>query len=133
MASETWKRGRGSPTIGCMATGQKGGWVGGGYVGSGRVPNLRDHGCRPSLRVTTSPVGARLSGLKAYRSDDRPRTSRWHTREGDAALPVCMGRACCHWMRVVYWWGREARPVTPQRRAGPGPGPVNHAGGGSLA
>ena len=64
-----------------------------GWVGSRPHPDLRDHGRRPSLRVTAGPAGARLSGRKACRTDDRPLTPRWHTREGDAAVPVCMGRA----------------------------------------
>ena len=104
-----------------------------GWVGSRPHPDLRDHGRRPSLRVTTGPVGARLSGLKAYRTDDRPRTPRWHTREGDAAVPVCMGRARCRWVWGVDWLGCEARRVTRQCRAWPGPGPVSHAGGGPWA
>ena len=110
-----------------------GAWGGLGWVGSRPHPDLRDHGRRPSLRVTTGPVGARLSGLKAYRTDDRPRTPRWHTREGDAAVPVCMGRARCRWVWGVDWLGCEARRVTRQCRAWPGPGPVSHAGGGPWA
>ena len=78
-------------------------------------------------------MGARLSGLKAYRTDDRPRTPRWHTREGDAAVPVCMGRARCRWVWGLDWLGCEARRVTRQCRAWPGPGPVSHAGGGPWA
>ena len=66
-----------------------------GWVRSRPHPDLRDHGRRPSLRVTTGPVGARLSGRKACRTDDRPRAPRWHAREGFAAVPVCMGRAGC--------------------------------------
>ena len=97
-----------------------------------RLPS-RDHGRRPSLRVTTGPVGARFSGLKAYRTDDRPRTPRCYTREGDAAVPVCMGRARCRWVWGVDWLGCEARRVTQQCRAWPGPGPVSHAGGGPWA
>ena len=118
---------------GCDASAPRLGAGGGlGWVGSRPHPDLRDHGRRPSLRVTTGPVGARLSGLKAYRTDDRPRTPRWHTPEGDAAVPVCMGRARYQWVRGVDWLGREARRVTRQRRAWPGPGPVSHAGGGPL-
>ena len=82
-----------------------GGGVGLGWVGSRPHPNLRDHGHRPSLRVTTGPAGSRLSGLKAYRTDDRPRTPRWHTQEGDAAVPVCVGRACCLG-KCVAWCSR---------------------------
>ena len=47
-----------------------GAWGGLSWVGSKPHPHLRDHGHRPSLRVTT-PAGSRLSGLKAYRTDDR--------------------------------------------------------------
>ena len=69
--------------------------VGLGRVGSRPHPDLQDRGRHPSLRVTTGPVGARLSGCKACRTDDRPCTPPWHTREGDAAVPVCMGRSSC--------------------------------------
>ena len=102
-----------------------------GMVGSRPHPDLRDHGRRPSLRVTTGPAGARLSGLKACRTADRPRTPRWHTREGDAAVPVCVGRACCLCVWGESGRGYEARRVTRQRRAWPGLGPVCLAGGGS--
>ena len=107
----------------------RGGWRGLGWVGSRPHPDLRDHGRRPSLRVTTGPAGARLSGLKACRTDDRPRTPWWHMREGDAAVPVCMGRACCLCVWGESGRGYEARRVTRQRRAWPGPGPVCLAGG----
>ena len=43
-----------------------GGWL--DWVGSRPHPDLRDHGRRPSLRVTTGTAGSRLSGLKAYRT-----------------------------------------------------------------
>ena len=109
-----------------------GGGGGLGWVGSTPHPDLRDHGRRPSLRVTTGPAGARLSGLKAYQTDDRPHAPRWHTREGDAAVPVCMGRACCLCVWGVSWRGHEARRVTRQHRAWPGPGPVSPARGGGL-
>ena len=42
---------------------------------------------------TTGLGESRLSGPKACRTVDRPRTPRWHTREGDAAVPVCVARA----------------------------------------
>ena len=46
------------------------------------------------LRADTTGLGeSRLSGLKACRTVDRPRTPWWHTREGDAAVPVCVARA----------------------------------------
>ena len=80
-----------------------------GWVGSRPHPDLRDHGRRPSLRVTTGPVDARLSGRKACRTDDRPRAPRWHTREGVAAVPVCMGRAGCLCMWGGSRWCCEAR------------------------
>ena len=92
-----------------------GGW---GWVGSRPHPDLRDHGHRPSLRVTTGPAGSRLSGLKAYRTDDRPRTPRWHTQEGDAAVPVCVGRACClgkcvAWCSRPRWGGWRSPTLSP--------------------
>ena len=93
--------------------------VGGlGWVGSRPHPDLRDHGHRPSLRVTTGPAGSRLSGLKAYRTDDRPRTPRWHTQEGDAAVPVCVGRACClgkcvAWCSRPRWGGWRSLTLSP--------------------
>ena len=98
----------------------KGRWGGLGWVGSRPHPDLRDHGRRPSLRVTTGPAGSRLSGLKAYRTDDRPRTPRWHTREGDAAVPVCMGCARCLCVWGACWRGREACRVTRGRWGGRG-------------
>ena len=42
---------------------------------------------------TTGLGESRLSGPKACRTVDRPRTPWWHTREGDAAVPVCVARA----------------------------------------
>ena len=106
-------RARGSP-----AGGDAGGGVGLGWVGSRPHPNLRDHGHRPSLRVTTGPAGSRLSGLKAYQTDDRPRTPRWHTQEGDAAVPVCVGRACClgkcvAWCSRPRWGGWRSLTLSP--------------------
>ena len=101
-----------------------------GWVGSRPHLDLWDHRRRPSLRVTTGPAGARLSGRKACRTDDRPRTPRWHTREGDAAVPVCMGRARCLCMWGGSELGYEARRVTRHCRTWPGPGPVSLAGGG---
>ena len=78
---------------------------GGGWVGSRPHPDLRDHGRRPSLRVTTGPAGARLSGLKACRTDDRPRTPRWHTREGDAAKRGGGGlQAQSLWIKAGKHW-----------------------------
>ena len=83
-----------------------------GWVGSRPHPDLRDHGHRPSLRVTTGPAGSRLSGLKAYRTDDRPRTPRWHTREGDAAVPVCLGK-CVAWCSRPRWGGWGSLTLSP--------------------
>ena len=46
------------------------------------------------LCANTTGLGkSRLSGAKACRTVDRPRTPRWHTREVDAAVPVCVARA----------------------------------------
>ena len=89
-----------------------------GWVGPRPHPDPRDHGHRPSLRVTTGPAGSRLSGLKAYRTDDRPRTPRWHTQEGDAAVPVCVGRACClgkcaAWCSRPRWGGWRSLTLSP--------------------
>ena len=104
------------PRVASVASSRGGGWV--GCVGSRPHPDLRDHGHRPSLRVTTGPAGSRLSGLKAYRTDDRPRTPRWHTQEGDAAVPVCVGRACClgkcvAWCSRPRWGGWRSLTLSP--------------------
>ena len=58
--------------------------VGLGWVGSRpRLPRR--------LRCGTQVGGrTRVSGHKAYRTVDRPRTPWWHSRAGDAAVPVCM-------------------------------------------
>ena len=88
------------------------GGVGLGWVGSRPHPDLRDHGHRPSLRVTTGPAGSRLSGLKAYQTDDRPRTPRWHTQEGDAAVPVCVGK-CVAWCSRPRWGGWRSLTLSP--------------------
>ena len=67
--------------LSCACGGVWGGWVG---LGQGLI--------RTSGTTDIAlPAGSRLSGLKAYRTDDRPRTPRWHTREGDAAGA---GRRC---------------------------------------
>ena len=39
-------------------------------------------------------------------------------------MPVCMGRARCLCVWGGSGWGYEARRVTQQRRAWPGPGPA---------
>ena len=70
-----WRRGRG--------------WVGLGWVkaSSGHAAPLS------ALKsATKGPHNSRLSGLKAYWTVDRPRTPRWQTREGDAAVLVCVAR-----------------------------------------
>ena len=63
-----------------------------GWVGSRPHPDARDHGQRPYLLVTTGPDDSRLSGHKACRTVDRPRTRWWRAPEGDPAGPVCMWR-----------------------------------------
>ena len=70
--------------------GEEGG-VGLGWVGLGQgLTWSPTHGPR---RV---PCGTRLGGRtwvsshKAYRTVDHPQTPRWHSRVGDAAVPVCM-------------------------------------------
>ena len=64
-------------------------------------------------------VDSRLSGHKAYRTADGPRTPRRHTREGDAAVPVCV------WARAsVCMVGARvgaARHVGSHGWAAPGP------------
>ena len=46
------------------------------------------------LCANTTGLGeSRLSGPKACRTVDRPRTPWWHTREGDAAVRLCVARA----------------------------------------
>ena len=72
-------------------------WVRGGGVWFGLGQGL----CRTpwpmvSTRLCADTTGlgeSRLSGPKACRTVDRPRTPWWHTREGDAAVPVCVARA----------------------------------------
>ena len=90
-------------------------WGGGGGVGSRPHPDLRDHGRRPSLRVTTGPAGARLSGLKAYRTDDRPRTPRWHTQEGVLSLSPRGGGGARFWTLLLVrgGWCPRTRGVPP--------------------
>ena len=124
LAGEEALAGPRGPRVGPPGTG------GLGWAGSRPHPDPRDHGRCPSLRVTTGLAGALLSGRKACWTDDRPRTPQWHTREGDAAMPVCMGRARCLCTWGGCGWGCEARRVTRQCRTWPGPGPVCHAGGG---
>ena len=74
---------------------------------------------RPSLRRVIGLDDSQLSGHKAYRTSDGPRTPRRHTREGDAAVPVCM------WARalvcMVHAWLGAARHVGSHGRAAPGP------------
>ena len=74
----------------------------GGERGHGRVWFGLGQGlCRTpwptvSTRLCADTTGlgkSRLSGPKACRTVDRPRTPWWHTREGDAAVPVCVARA----------------------------------------
>ena len=109
--------GRGSvpPWPTCSIPRARGGWL--GWVGSRPHPDLRDHGHPPSLRVTAGPV-SRLSGLKVYRTDDRPRTPGWHTQEGDAAVPACVGRPCClgkcvAWCSRPRWEGWRSLTLSP--------------------
>ena len=45
---------------------------------------------QPSLRDSTGLGAPGCRGLKACRTADSPRTPRWHTREGDTAVPVCV-------------------------------------------
>ena len=65
------------------------GWVGLGWVkaSSGRAASV---GARSS--VTQGPHNSRSSGPKAYRTVDRPQPPRRHTREGGAAVLVCVAR-----------------------------------------
>ena len=62
-----------------------------GWVWSRPHPEARAQGLCPYLRIATGPGDSQLSGLKAYQPVDHPGTPRWHTREGDAAAPVCVG------------------------------------------
>ena len=65
------------------------------------------------------PDDSRLSGHKAYQTADGPRTPRRHTREGDAAVPVCV------WARtsvcIVGARVGAARHVGSHGWAAPGP------------
>ena len=115
--------------------GGRGGLCKGGLGWVGSRPHLDPwgHGHRPSLCLSTGPAGSRLSGHKAYRTDDRPHTPRWHMREGDAAVPVCLRRTRCLCLLGMCWWGSEARRVTQLRRAWPAPVPLAWLGGGVRA
>ena len=65
------------------------------------------------------PDDSRLSGHVAYRTADGPRTPRRHTREGDAAVPVCVwarASVCMAGARVG-----AARHVGSHGWAAPGP------------
>ena len=108
-----------------LRTGVGLGWVGLGWVKASSGP--------PGPRTSPFPARRNWSGwFTVVRTDDRPHTPRWHTRERDATVPVCMGRVCCMCVRGTRRRGSEACRVTRQRCAWPGPGPVSHAGGGSL-
>ena len=67
-------------------------------------------------RANTTGLGESwLSGPRAYRIVDRARTPRWPTREGDAAVPLCVvrvGRAC--WWGVRGMTGHTAEPCQAQ-------------------
>ena len=62
------------------------------WFGSRPVPDALAHGQHSPCANTTELGESRLSGPKACRTVDRPRTPWWHTREGDAAVPVCVAR-----------------------------------------
>ena len=55
---------------------------------------------QPSLRDSTVLGAPGCRCLKACRTADSPRTPRWHTREGDTAVPVCVACAllACLWV-----------------------------------
>ena len=78
---------------------------GGGWVGLGQgLAWSPTHGPRRLPCRTRLGGRTRVSGHKAYRTVDRPKTPRWRSRAGDAAVPVCMcpcvsvvgGRAVAH-------------------------------------
>ena len=57
---------------------------------------------QPSLRDSTGLGAPGCRGLKACRTADSPRTPRWHTREGDTAVPVCV---VCAPLGCLWVWG----------------------------
>ena len=62
-------------------------------VGLGWVRASSDgctHGWCPYLRDTTGLAHSQFSGCEGCQTVDRPHTPQWHSREGDAAMPVCM-------------------------------------------
>ena len=74
---------------------KKGGWVGkwGGLVwfGSRLAPKVVTHGQCACISPAQLGTPLWLSGLTAAQTADDPRTSSRRWREGDAAVPVCVG------------------------------------------
>ena len=96
------------------------------WVGRRPPPDGQTHRARPSLRHVIGLDDSRLSGHKAYRTADGPRTPRRHTREGDAAIPVCVwahALVCVvhALVCVVHAWHGAARHVGSHGWAAPGP------------
>ena len=83
--------------------------------GQGLIPTPRAMDRARTCASLLAPGDSRLSGCKARRTVDRPRTRRWHATEGDAAVPVCVWCAppVCVWCagarRLCACGGQVAR------------------------
>ena len=100
-----------------------GGGVGLGWVGLGqgliRTSGTTDIALPCASQLVRRVLGCPVSRPTGLMTAPVPRGG---TRGRE--MPPCL----CVW--GVCWWGHEARRVTRQRRAWPGPGPVRPAGGG---
>ena len=103
-----------------MARGVGSGGGGGGWVGLGQGL-IRTCGTTDIALPCASQLVQRVHGCPVSRPtghDDRPRTPRWHTQEGDAAVPVCVGHACClgkcvAWCSRPRWGGWGSLALRP--------------------
>ena len=97
-----------------------------GWVGCRPPPDGQTHRARPSLRRVIGLDDSQLSGHKAYRTADGPRTPQRHTREGDAAVPVCV------WARALVWGGGVHAWLSARQAGRGGEGSIGCCGLGQL-